>query len=366
MDRARCICRIDLAQLERNFRFIQSCAPSCRVMPVLKYNAYGMGVHAVGAALKAAGAYRFAAATLDEALELAPQGLDVQILGILPPWEIAAAVAADIICPAESLETAALISAEAVRQNKTVRLAVKIDTGMGRVGIPAHCAVETVKAIAQLPALSFDSLYAHFAAASQPDTEFCLLQIERFKQVKSALDAEGIFFKHCHHAAGDASVKIPQAVQEPFNLIRPGGRLYGVNFTDSCKQVVELKAHVGAVRSIPAGESVGYNRMFIAGKTVRTAVITAGYADGVPLALTNKGRVLIRGKSCPVIGRVSMDYTVVDVTHLETVSAGDEAVLLGRQGDNAVTVEEWGLNKNTHGHDIWCAIGNRVKREYIW
>ncbi|MBR2720261.1 MAG: molybdopterin-dependent oxidoreductase, partial [Lentisphaeria bacterium] len=118
--------------------------------------------------------------------------------------------------------------------------------------------------------------------------------------------------------------------------------------------------------TIPAGESVGYNRMFIAGKPVRTAVITAGYADGVPLALTNKGRVLIRGKSCPVIGRVSMDYTVVDVTHLETVSAGDEAVLLGRQGDNAVTVEEWGLNKNTHGHDIWCAIGNRVKREYIW
>ncbi len=334
-------------------------------MPVLKYNAYGMGVHAVGKTLKEAGAYRFAAATLDEALEIAPLGLDVQILGILPPWEIASAVAADIICPAESYETASLISAEAVRQNKTVRLAVKIDTGMGRLGIPAHCAFETVKQISSLPAVTMDSLFAHFAAAAKPDTEFCLLQIERFKKLKSALDAAGIFFQHYHHAAGDASVKIPQAVQPPFNLIRPGGKLYGVNFTDPCCQVVEFKAHVGAIRTVPAGESVGYNRLFFARKVTRTAVLTAGYADGVPLALTNKGRVLIRGKFCPVIGRVSMDYTIVDVTHLDEIAVGDEAVLLGRQGENAVTVDEWGINKNTHGHDIWCAIGNRVKREYI-
>ena len=365
MNDARCTYRVDLAQLRENFSYLKRCAGDCHVMPVLKYNAYGMGFRQIGAALKAAGAYRFAAATLDEALELKTLGLDVQILGLLPAWEIAPAVAADIICSADNLQTAESISAEAVRQNKNVRLAVKLDTGMGRLGFPADKAVEMIKRIAKLPGLIPDSLFSHFATAAQPDIFFASLQLKRFLEVKEALDNAGIVFAHYHHAAGDATIKIPEAVKKPFNLVRPGGKLYGENFTDQCRQVVEFTTHVGEVRELKAGESTGYYRLFIANKPVKVAVLTAGYADGIPLALSNKGRVIIRGKYCRILGRISMDYTVVDVSDVPDISVGDEVVLLGKRGDLAVTVQEWGSLKGTHGHDIWCSIGHRAKREYV-
>lgn len=365
MGNARCTYRVDLAQLRENFNFLKRCAGDCHVMPVLKYNAYGMGFRQIGTALKEAGAFRFAAATLDEALELKTLGLDVQILGLLPVWEIAPAVAADIICSADNLQTAELISAEAVRQNKSVRLAVKIDTGMGRLGFPADEAAEMVKKIVKLPGLIPDSLFSHFATAAQPDMVFASLQLKRFLEVKETLDAAGIVFDYYHHAAGDATEKIPESVQKPFNLVRPGGRLYGINFSDNCRQVVEFAAHVGEIRALKAGDSVGYNRIFIADKPLKAAVLTAGYADGIPLALSNKGRVIIRGEYCRILGRISMDYTVVDVSNVPDVSIGDEAVLLGKRGECAVTVQEWSRIKETHGHDIWCAIGHRAKREYI-
>ncbi|MBE6358758.1 MAG: alanine racemase [Lentisphaerae bacterium] len=365
MNGSRIVYRIDLAQLEKNFAYLQSCAKSCKLMPVLKYDAYGMGAAAIGEALKNAGAYRFAAATLDEALELQKLGLDVQILGVLPPWEIPEAVAAGIICPAGDLHTAELISQEAVKQNKSVRLAVKIDTGMGRLGIRADQAVETVKNIFKLPGLHPDSLFSHFAVAAPPDIYFCNLQIDRFIQVKNALDAAGVHFDHYHHAAGDGIVKVPRAVEAPFNLARPGGMMYGDNFTAPCRQIVELTTVIGGIRELAPGDSVGYYRLFIANKPVKVAVLTAGYADGIPLALSNQGKVIIRGKYCPIVGRISMDYTVVDISALPDAQTGDEVVLLGKRGDAEITVAEWGKMKNTHGHEIWCSIGHRAKIEYV-
>ena len=368
MSDARCIYRINLAQLKDNFAYLRSCANGCHLMPVLKYNAYGMGCREVGGALKESGAYRFAAATLDEALELQTLGLDVQILGLLPPWEVAPAVAAELILPADCLEAAKAISAEAVKQQKQVRLAIKLDTGMGRLGIPAahsEKAAATVAEICSLPGVIPDSLFSHFCTAAQPDIFFAELQLNRFLQVKSLLDAKGIYFKHYHHAAGDATVKIPRAVQAPFNLVRPGGMMYGENFTDRCRQIVEFTAHVGELRRLEPGDSTGYYRLFIAGKVTRVAVLTVGYADGIPLALSNRGRVIINGKFCPILGRISMDYTVVDVSDLEHVTTGDEVVLLGKRGDLEITVAEWAKFKGTHGHDIWCSMGHRARREYV-
>lgn len=365
MNNSRIVYRIDLKQLTENFAFLQKCAKECQLMPVLKYDAYGMGAIKIGTALKNAGASRFAAATLAEALELKQLNGDVQILGVLPPWEIPDAVANDIICPADCMDTAALISAEAVRQNKTVRLAVKLDTGMGRLGFKPENAVESICSIFRLPNLIPDSLFSHFATAAQPDIFFASLQLDRFIRIKNALDEKGIKFPFYHHAAGDAIVKIPRATEAPFNMARPGGMMYGDDFTGNCRQIVELISTVGEVRHLDAGDSVGYYRTFITGKPVKAAVITAGYADGIPLAASNRGRVIIRDKYCPIIGRVSMDYTIVDVSGLDNVCAGDEVVLLGKRGGLEITVGEWGKLKGTHGHDIWCAVGNRVKREYI-
>lgn len=365
MTNNRIVCRIDLAQLSENFNFLRQCAKNCRLMPVLKYDAYGMGAHAVGNALKAAGTFRFAAATLDEALELKKLGLDVQILGVLPPWEIAEAVAADIICPVDNIQLAGQISAEAQRQQKSVRIAVKLDTGMGRLGIQEKNALTVIPEIMKMPGVQADSLFSHFSTAAQPDIFFAGLQLDRFIRIKEQLDKAGIVFPFYHHAAGDAIAKLPRATEAPFNLARPGGMMYGDDFTGKCRQIIELAAHVGEIRELPAGASVGYYRTFIAGKPLKVAVLTAGYADGIPLALSNRGRVIIRGKLCPIVGRISMDYTIVDVSAVPDAAAGDEAILLGKRQDAEITVAEWGQIKGTHGHDIWCAIGHRVKREYI-
>jgi len=236
---------------------------------------------------------------------------------------------------------------------------------MGRLGIKPEKAPEIIGEIFRLPGLLPDSLFSHFCTAAMPDMVFASLQLDRFIAVKEALDKGGIKFAHYHHAAGDALVKIPRSVQAPFNLARPGGMMYGENFTDECRQIVELAAHIAEIRELSPGDSVGYYRLFITSKPRKVAVLTAGYADGIPLAVSNRASVIIRGHKCPILGRVSMDYTIVDVSGVPDAAPGDEAVLLGKRDDAEVTVKEWADLKNTHGHDIWCSIGHRVKREYI-
>ena len=160
-------------------------------------------------------------------------------------------------------------------------------------------------------------------------------------------------------------MKLPDSTQEPFNMARPGGTMYGEEFDTPCKQIVELVTRIGDIREVPAGGSVNYFRTFIAPDAMRVAVLLAGYADGIPLALSNRGEVIIAGKKCPILGRVTMDYTVVDVSNVPEAAVGMEAVLLGRRGDAGISVGDWGRMKNTHGHDIWCAIGHRAVREYL-
>lgn len=360
--------RISIARLLENFSTLKVHAGACRMMPVLKYDAYGMGALKIGAALKSAGADRFAAATLDEALELQKLGCPVQILGLLADFEIPEVVNTGIIAPVANLAVARAISDEACRQNKYLPIAVKLDTGMGRVGFHAEKAAECAEMIRQvvkLPNLVPDSLFSHFSTAAQPDLFFAELQMQRFREVYSLLKNSGIDFPNRHHGAGDAVMKLPAATQEPFNMARPGGTMYGEEFDTPCRQIVELTTVIGDIRDIPAGGSINYFRTFIAPRPLRVAVLLAGYSDGIPLALSNRGQVIIAGKKCPILGRVTMDYTVVDVSDVPEAAVGMEAVLLGKRDDVSISVGDWGRLKNTHGHDIWCAIGHRAVREYI-
>lgn len=361
---ARIRYRIDLHQLRENFAVLQQYAGRCRLMPVLKYDAYGMGALKIGEILKSSGAVRFAGATLDEALELQKLGLPVQILGLLMDDEIAGTVSAGIIAPVVNMAAAQKLSREACRQQKSVRIAVKLDTGMGRAGFLPENAAAAVAEIVKLPGLEPDSLFSHFSTASQPDRFFAELQMDRFCAVYKQLREAGIIFPNCHHAAGDAVLKLPRSVQEPFNMARPGGNMYGNDFTGECRQIVSLQTFIGDIREIPAGGSINYFRTFIAPKPMRVAVLLAGYADGIPLALSNRGYVLISGRECPVLGRVTMDYTVVDISHVPEAKVGDPVILLGRDGEKEITIKSWGELKNTHAHEIWCSIGNRAVREY--
>lgn len=358
---SRVQCSISLAALQDNFNAIKQYAKSCALMPVLKNNAYGMGVKNIGAALKSFGAARFAAADLNEAIELQELGT-VQILGALFPEEMPEAIRAGIICPVCQLSTAEALSQEAVRQNRQVSVAIKLDTGMGRLGFSPEDDLQTIVDLVKLPNLKVDSLFAHFASAGEPDLEYSSWQIERFKNALAKLNAAGISFPNIHHAAGDAVFNIPQATEPPFNMVRPGGVLYGKNFTGHCRQIIRVTAKIAAISTFKAGKSVGYCRTFTVPEDTLIATISAGYADGVPLALSNRGRVLIGGVSCPVRGRVAMDYLMVDVSGVPGAAVGDEVVLLGKQGDEAVTIQEWAEIKGTHSHDIWCSIGPRTRR----
>ncbi|MBR7156444.1 MAG: alanine racemase [Lentisphaeria bacterium] len=361
---SRVVCKIDLGQLKRNLAVVKKHAADCRIMPVLKYDAYGMGADAVCNTLRTAGIRRYAVATLDEALALRTAGVEVQLLSGMTADEIPGAVAAGFILPVCDSEMARRISAEAVRQQRQVRVTVKLDTGMGRLGFLPETEMEQIVSALALPGICRDGICAHFAVADEPDMEFSRSQIFRFCKALTGLNEAGFDFVNIHHAASDGLLNIPEAVMPPFNLVRAGCALYGKDFSGECRQIISLDTTIVSLRQLPAGATVGYGRTFTAKQAIRTAVIPAGYADGVPLFLSNRGHVLVRGTACPVIGRVSMDYTVIDVSALPPLSAGEKVTLLGQDGEAAITVADWAAWKGSHHHDIWCAIGNRVKRIY--
>ena len=361
---------VNLNTLAENFMEIRRRVAPCRLMAVLKANAYGLGVLPVAEVVKSAGAYAFGVAEINEALELAPLGLPVQILGNLLPDEIAPAVEYGIVCPLNDLEMARMISAEAVRQNRRVRCAVTIDSGMGRLGMPAENAAEQILAMRTLPNLDIQGIYSHFSSAFWRYDDYSLGQLAAFKVLLSQLAREGMTFSDIHMAASDALNNFPESTHAPFTVARCGINMYGyydneVRQSMRLSPVVELKTRLAAVRILAAGSCIGYGRMHRLARPTRVGTIAAGYADGLPLALSNRGYVLVNGELCPVLGRISMDYTTISLENAPEAKPGDEVVCIGHQKDRFIPFEEWAQLKGTHVYDLLCSIGMRVRRRYL-
>ena len=361
---------VNLNTLAENFMEIRRRVAPCRLMAVLKANAYGLGVLPVAEVVKSAGAYAFGVAEINEALELAPLGLPVQILGNLLPDEIAPAVEYGIVCPLNDLEMARMISAEAVRQNRRVRCAVTVDSGMGRLGMPAENAAEQILAMRTLPNLDIQGIYSHFSSAFWRYDDYSLGQLAAFKVLLSQLAREGMTFSDIHMAASDALNNFPESTHAPFTVARCGINMYGyydneVRQSMRLSPVVELKTRLAAVRILAAGSCIGYGRMHRLARPTRVGTNAAGYADGLPLALSNRGYVLVNGELCPVLGRISMDYTTISLENAPEAKPGDEVVCIGRQKDRFIPFEEWAQLKGTHVYDLLCSIGMRVRRRYL-
>ena len=361
---------VNLNTLAENFMEIRRRVAPCRLMAVLKANAYGLGVLPVAEVVKSAGAYAFGVAEINEALELAPLGLPVQILGNLLPDEIAPAVEYGIVCPLNDLEMARMISAEAVRQNRRVRCAVTVDSGMGRLGMPAENAAEQILAMRTLPNLDIQGIYSHISSAFWRYDDYSLGQLAAFKVLLSQLAREGMTFSDIHMAASDALNNFPESTHAPFTVARCGINMYGyydneVRQSMRLSPVVELKTRLAAVRILAAGSCIGYGRMHRLARPTRVGTIAAGYADGLPLALSNRGYVLVNGELCPVLGRISMDYTTISLENAPEAKPGDEVVCIGRQKDRFIPFEEWAQLKGTHVYDLLCSIGMRVRRRYL-
>ena len=372
---------IDLDTLVRNYRRICARVKPAKVLCVLKANAYGLGVGPYAKALYGAGCRAFGVAEPHEAIELKEVlGADarqthVQILSSVLPDEIEPMVRAGVVLPIVDLAAARLISAAAVKAKKIARVHFKLDTGMGRLGILADSdeavleAVKTMQAVKALPGLECEGVFSHFPMAYDPTDGFTARQIALFKRTVALAKKSGIVFSKVHIAASDAINNFPECAKSPFTMVRTGINLHG-SFDPNGRRalkvepVLTLKTRVAQVRELPAGKTLGYGRTWCLRERTRIATISAGYADGLPLALTNRGKVLVGGRLCPVVGRISMDYATVNVTGVPGVKAGDEVICFGRSGRHAITPDDWAALKGTHAYDIICSLGNRVRRVF--
>lgn len=365
----RVILRIDLAKLEANYRAVCSIASPCAVMPVLKANAYGLGVLPIAKALVRAGAARIAVAEPFEALALKELGVPLQILSGILPEEIAPMLAAGVVLPLVSAESAKWISDEALRLGVTAKVHVKLDTGMGRAGILWQDAPEVLRRAAALPNLELEGIFTHFPLAYEGAAGFTSEQLRRFRTVLEAADALGINFRYVHAANSDAVNNAPEACRAPFNLVRSGINLHGAfdaagPLRVPLQPVLRLSTRLVQIRTLPAGTPIGYGHTYRTIREMRIGTVCAGYADGLPLALSNRGAVIIRGQAAPIVGRISMDYLTVALDGVPEATVGDTVTLIGSDGDTEITVQDWAALKGTHAYDIICSIGSRVQRTY--
>lgn len=361
---------IDLDILRDNFRKIQEAVKPCSVMAVLKANAYGLGVMPIASALRQAGAASFGVAELKEALTLVKLKLPVQILGNVIPAEIGEAVRHGIILPVNDFETAEMIDAEARAQGRRAECHFLIDTGMGRLGIPVRDAYEVIMRTLKLSNLDCTGIYSHFPVANRPDLDYTLKQLEKFRVLLDMLEQSGVSFTHVHIANSDAINNFPSTYSKPFNRVRSGINLYGAFDPEGRRSlhlepVLSLKTRLVSRRRLPAGTSIGYGCTYSLQEDMLVGTIAAGYADGLPLGMSNRGYVLIRGRLCPVIGRLSMDYTTVGLGNVPEAKPGDEVICVGGEGATAISLETLAQLKGTHAYEVLCSFGSRVERRYL-
>lgn len=347
---------VDCAALKANVRTLAAMAPGCQVLCVVKADAYGVGAEIVVPALLEAGVRIFGVATLDEAGKLRGYGAEVRLLSAVLPCEIPDAVAGGFTLPVIDLTTARLIDAESARQKRRTPVQLAVDSGMGRVGIPLKKARETARSVLELDNLQVTGLYSHFPKA-EPGDRGSLEQIAAVRALAGELK-----LPQCHIAASEGVLFLPEAVRPPFDLIRLGLAMYGVMPGPGLKGALKFTSCLAAVRECPAGGTVSYGRFHTLARPTRVGTVAAGYADGVPLALTNRGFFRVRGKLCPVLGRVTMDYTMIDLTGVPGVSVGDEVELFTAGSGDALDPVNWALFKRTHLWDVLCSVSPRVIR----
>lgn len=370
---ARVVLDVDLSVVEENFRKISEGVAPLGVIAALKANAYGLGMPAIARRLGAAGVAGIATAELSEALEaLEATGgaVPAGILGVLLPDEIVPAVEHGIRIPLAGYEEARAISAAAGKLGVDAVCHLAIDTGMSRVGVRLDHARETVLRIAALPHLRIEGMYSHFPSANVPGDPATAAQVEDFKLLARRLAADGVRIPALHIANSDGVNNVPASCAPPFTHVRAGINLYGSfdpagNRRLQVRPVFTLRARLAQVRRVKAGSTVGYGRTYTLPRDMLLGTVAAGYADGLPLALSNRGSILVRGVPCPVVGRICMDFSTVALDQVPDARAGDEAVCLGKQGNGEITIDTWAMLKGTHAYEALCAIGSRVKRNYI-
>ena len=364
---------IDLRAIAHNMQEIRRITTAqSQVMAVVKANGYGHGALEVARTVLKHGADCLGVAILAEGLALRREGITapIIILGYTPPQQATQVVANNLTQTVYDLDLAQAMSGAAQAGGCQARIHVKVDTGMGRIGVPANReGIEQIRQITTLPGLVAEGIYTHLAKADEQDKSFTREQFQRFQQVTNTLASEGIKFKVRHVANSAALLEMPEL---HLDLVRPGIMIYGLYpSTDvdrskvNLQAAMSLKARVVYVKTVPLGTGLSYGLTYITPKATEISSLPLGYADGYSRLYSNQARVLIRGRSYPVVGRVCMDQCLVNTDSGGAVQTGDEVVLLGRQGAEEITADELAGLIGTINYEIVCMISERVPRVYI-
>lgn len=360
---------VDLDALRHNLAAVRALTrPGTRVLAPVKGDAYGHGAPAVARALEAAGVDWFGVALVEEGAQLREAGVTrpVLCLGGVGRHGSEEAVARGLTPVVYDEGDAARLDAAAARAGRPIPVHLKVDTGMGRLGVPTAQWERFLDRIAGFRHLEVEGLLTHFAVSEAPDATYTLEQGRRFREALAQARARGVHPRLLHTCNSGGLLTRPEL---HLDMVRPGIVLYGVAPAPHLRDRVPLRpvmrvaTQVLFVKDLPRGASVSYGRTWVARRPSRIATLPVGYADGYPRALANRADVLVRGRRCPVVGVVCMDLVMVDVTDLaEPVESGDEVVLLGAQGDERITADELAGHVGTIPYEILCGFSERVPR----
>lgn len=358
---------IDLGAIQNNLRQIQAITAR-PVMAIIKANAYGHGIAEVGRAVAAAGAAWCGVARFEEALALRSAGISLPILvmGYTDPQHVPAAIAHQVRLALFRTDVAEVYAAQARAAGEQLAVHVKLDTGMGRLGLAAEDGPAFLRSLAGQPALQVEGLFTHLARADEPGQPLTGQQLARFKHVLAQIASAGLRPPLVHAANSAGCLYHPGAY---FDLVRPGIALYGLHpspeapLPESFRAALSWKARLVSLKELPPGQGVSYGHRYVTRGLERIGAIPAGYADGLRRQPGN--RALVGGQVVPVVGTVCMDQCMLQLDAVPQAREGDEVVLLGRQGQAALTAEMLAQAWNTINYEVTCGMAARLPRYYI-
>ena len=358
---------IDLGALAHNYNYLRSrVSDGVKVIAVVKADAYGHGAPTVAKALADMGVDALAVALMDEAVALRKEGIESPIIvfGGALPGEEAAAIHYGVLPAVHSIEALGRLSQSAHSLGMEVGYHLKVDTGMGRVGIDYRHLGMFLDHALELPSVKLEGVFTHLSSADEDSSDYSSIQLDRFRSSLKEIDERNVEVGMVHAANSAGVLFHPESW---FDAVRPGVALYGINPSSNwqdpeLRPVLSFKSSVSLIKKVPAGSPLSYRRTFITARDSVIASVPVGYADGLSFLLSNRGQVIVRDTVAPVVGRITMDTTLVDVTDVPGVSFGDEVILIGDGTSVAITAEDIAETIGTIPYEVLCNISKRVPR----
>ena len=361
------IAEINLSAIAHNLLTVQKIVKNRPVFAVVKADAYGHGAADVSKKLIQQGVSCLAVAFVSEAQELRASGVRTPIIVLFDHGEIKAFFDHDLLPVISTVDTARLVSEEARKRAGGIKIHVKIDTGMGRLGLHGDDVVKNILKISEMPGLEITGLMSHFSEADLADRSYATVQLERFNTIRRLITRERGKPLFCHIANSAAVLSFEEA---HLDGVRPGLMLYGYspfarNPHADLIPAMTVKAQILDIRKVPAESPISYGRTFVTKRASTIGVLALGYADGYNRLFSNNAHVLVRGHKVPVVGRVCMDLTMIDLTDVTGVEKDDEAVIIGKQGNHTITADELAGRANTISYEVLTSLGRRSRRVYV-